>query len=302
MNNLTEKSITFAVLRKTAGIFPGWSILCFLLWILAQSFFLFYPPRGYVADDIILLGSVRGQPLISIQHLWEDVYNDDGLMLEVLEKSGIHQGRNRIEALEFLNENIRKNLRFSIVNEVLFRISFIQPGKSSIRPFLNTFSERFLAEASAVNDDELQRRRRRVTFQFEQLNRRNYLVYRLLAPTSLLVDLTPGEKGFNGELKLAENESWYGKLAMLIINELNQDLYSARVNLSNHTDMTQKILAMFPFATIRLTDPETPARPVQPYLIIFYLFIPLAIFLFYLAGLIYLAPDDEQNGKDAASV
>jgi hypothetical protein len=186
------------------------------------------------------------------------------------------------------------------VNEVLFRVSFIQPGKSSIRPFLNTFSERFLAEAAAVNDDELQRRRHRVTFQFEQLNRRNYLVHRLLAPASLLADLTPGEKGFSGELKLAENESWYGKMAMLIINELNQDLYSARVNLSNHTDLSQKILAMFPFNTIRLTDPETPARPVQPYLIVFYLFIPLAVFLFYLAGLIYLAPEEERKGSDAA--
>jgi hypothetical protein len=300
MNNLAEKSISYAVLKKTAGMFPGWSIFCLLLWILAQSFFLVYPPRGYIADDIILLGSVRGQPLISIQHLWEDVYNDDRLMLEVLEKSGIHKGKNRIEALEFLNENIRKNLRFSVVNEVLFRVSFIQPGKSSIRPFLNTFSERFLAEAAAVNDDELQRRRHRVTFQFEQLNRRNYLVHRLLAPASLLADLTPGEKGFSGELKLAENESWYGKMAMLIINELNQDLYSARVNLSNHTDLSQKILAMFPFNTIRLTDPETPARPVQPYLIVFYLFIPLAVFLFYLAGLIYLAPEEERKGSDAA--
>lgn len=292
MNGLAEKSFTLGTLKQVCRQNPFWLWLCLFLWVVAQLFFWVYPPRGYVADDIVLFGSIRGQALVSVQHLWEGVVNDDKLMLEVLEKSGICKNKQRLAALEFLNENVRKNLRFNPINEVLFRISFIQAGKNEIRPFLNTFVERFLHEASTLNDDELMRRRQRVTFQFEQLRRRNLLVHNLLKPVSLLADLTPGDQGFAGELKPAVEGSIGGKLALLLINELNKELFAARVHLLNHTDTSQKILSLFPFSPLRLTDAETPARPVQPYLLIFYLFIPMALFLFFIAGLIYLAPNE----------
>ncbi len=285
-----EKNLSFIELAHTGRRYPAWAGVCLFFAVIIEVFFLVYPPRGYIADDIILFASVRGQPLISVQNLWEDVFNDDRLMLEVLEKSGVKPVTEKVEALEFLNENVRKNLRFSMLNEVLYRISYIQPGKSDLRPFLNTFSDRLLQEASVLCDDELNKRRQRVGVQFEQLRRRNLLIHRLFAPMTPLQDLTPGDEGFIGELDPAKENSLFGKLGTLIINELNRELFSAKVHQLTHTDLNQKILSLFPFSTMRLTDPATPPRAVQPYLPVFYLFIPVAFLLFYLAGLIYLHP------------
>ena len=297
MNSFAEKTVSFASLRAGARNFPRWAVLCLVVCILLEIYFIMLPPRGYIAEDVILVGSIRGQPLISVQNLWEDVFYDDELMLEVLQKSAIESFDNKADALDFLNENIRKQLRFSPLNEILFKISFIQPGRTSLRPFLNTFSDRFLEEIKVLSDDELNRRRQRVKFQFDQLSRRNQLVYRLLAPVTLLEDLTPGEHGFSGELKIDGKEKWFGRFAGLLINELNSSLFAARSHFQTHTDMSQKILAMFPFDSMRLTNPETPPRPVQPYLFLFYLLIPASFFLLYLAGLILLLPDENSLSR-----
>lgn len=297
MNYLAEKRINLAGLKQVCHQNQKWLWFCFFLWVLAQTFFWIYPPRGYIAEDMIVFASVRGQPLFSAEHLWQKVFNDDRLMLEVLEKSKIFKGAARISSLEYLNENIRRSLRFSSVNEVIFKVSFIQPGKGEIRPFLNLFVERFLHEASSLSDDELMRRRQRVTFQYQQLERRNILVHKLLGPITSLEEILPDEKGYRGDLNPAQETTMVGKIALLLINELNQALYAARVNLLNHTDLTQKILKLFPYSNLRLTDPETPARPVQPYLPVFYLFIFLAASLFCLAGLIYLSPNDSATSS-----
>ncbi|GAB4268937.1 MAG: hypothetical protein Kow0029_04650 [Candidatus Rifleibacteriota bacterium] len=303
MDYLNEKTLSLSKLKQTAWSNPGFALFCLLFFIFMELFFIVFPPRGFIAEDYFILGSIRGQALISIENLWENKINNDQFMLEILEKSGIKKFSDKTKALAYLNNEIRTNLRFARINNVLFKISFIQPSAENIRPFLNTFSESFLAEISQIAEEELKNRRKNANFQLRQLNRRSYFTYNLFNPESSYQEIVVDPARSLTENATFSENSFSGKAGLLILNELNDQLYSAIVSAQRHNDESQKILSIFPFKSRKLTDPEMPPRPVQPFLIIFYIFIAFATLLLYLAGLVYLLPASKKSDlQDNASV
>lgn len=300
MNSLNERKISLENLKTTALLHPLWALICVLLLFLFEAYFFVYPPRGYIAEDYVLSGSVKGQPLVAVQSLWESKLNDDEFMLEILEKSAIEKFPARSEALFYLNTRIRKNLRFSAVNEVLFKIIFVQPAAEKIRPFLNAFTDKFLYEIALLSREELENRRKNALFQFDQLLRRNSFVYQFFKPITAFEKLIPDKSGRLPEISERKESSWLGKIGVIVLNELNLELYRAIVYLKNHSDENQRILSLYPFESKLLTDPDMPPQTVQPYLKVFYLFIAVAVILVYLAGLIYFVPL-EKNAENCAN-
>lgn len=290
---MPEKNISIGILVETCKNNRFWAWACLLTFLLLETFFFFFPPRGYIAEDMIIAGSIRGQTLISVEHLWEKIVSDDQFMLEVLADAKISELHDKKEQLDFLNEVVRKNLKFLPVNQVLFRISFILPTAKGVREFLNTFTQRFVAELSLLSEDELALRRERVDFQYEQLFRRVLMIHSLLAPEMPIEEIVPDKNGFNTNFKTLSfsGRSFLRKSAMAVINELSRDLFAARIHQMNHNDHNQKILRLYPFSAVRLSDSSSPPKPVQPYLVVFYFSILVSVFLVFLAGLVYLIPE-----------
>jgi hypothetical protein len=299
LNYLNEKKICLKSLKAAAFKHQRWAMICFAALVLLESFFIIYPPRGYIAEDYVTIGSIKGKPLVMVQNLWESKISNDDFMLAVLEKAAVKSFNNRSDALAYLNSNIRKNLRFSSINETLFKISFVQPAASRIRPFLNAFTQSFLQHMATISDEELQNRRRNAIFQFKQLLRRNLFIYELFEPLTAFDKIVPGPNGQLAEIDAEQENSWLGKAALVLLNELNRELFRAQVYVKSHTDEKQKILELYPFTQQRLTDPEMPPQPVQPFLVIFYFFVALSVLLFWLASLVYLVSGAAQEEADA---
>lgn len=295
MKQLNEKEITFKQFKQTAIKHHKWALLCIIILICLETFFFLYPPRGYIAEDYITIGSIKGQPLISVQRLWHSRVKNDQFMLDVLANSNIRDFENRLEKLEYIDKSLRPNLRFSIVNETIFKISFIQSSTKSIRPFLNTFTKKFIEHAALISKENLQSRRKNAKFSYQQLLRRADLLHRLFSLSIPLEKIIPDKNTGLVNSPADNNESLSGTIGLIAINELNKYLYEAQRMLKEYTDEKQAILALFPFNHKRLTDPETPPKPVQPFLSIFYLFLVIAVFLIYIAGLFYFLPTNKQE-------
>lgn len=249
-----------------------------------------YPPRGFIAEDTIVLGSINGQPLLAINSFWENNFNDDRLMVDIIEKSAIGEFSSRIETLKFLNENIRKNLRFQVLNDVIFKVSFTQATYKNIRPFLNTFTSRMIKEMTALTNEELEQRIQNARFQYQQLRQKSHFVHELFALKTAFEKLIPGMDGPPPELDENAETGMVRKIGLVLINELNTRLFSASLYLKKHVDNEMKILSLFPRLSRSLTDQESMPKAVQPFLMAFYVFIPISMFLIFVAGLLYLAP------------
>ena len=295
MNYLNEKEITFNQLKQTALKHYNWAIFCLALLICCEIFFFVYPPRGYIAEDFIVLGSIKGQPLISVEELWQSKIKDDKFMLKIFSESTIKNLKSRVEKLEYIDTELLPNLHFAKLNDTLFKIAFIQPSTQKIRPFLNTFTRNFLQQTALISNENLQKKRRNTKFAYEQLLRRSQIIHDLFQLKVPFERLIPNQNGQPESISQEKEDTFMGKLGLVVINELNKELFKIQSALKDYTDDNQEILSLFPFTLKRLTDPETPPRTVQPYLFVFYFFIAVAVFLIYTAGLFYFLPSLKQE-------
>ncbi|MGM0598307.1 MAG: hypothetical protein ACQETH_00700 [Candidatus Rifleibacteriota bacterium] len=295
MNYLNEKEITFGQFKQVALQHYGWALICIISLLFLESFFFIYPPRGFVAEDFVTLGSIKGQPLLSIDSLWQSKISDDIFMLDILDGSEIKRFKNRVEKLRYIENNLRPNLHFTSLNKTIFKITFIQPSAEKIRPFLNVFTKKFLDQVALISREQLQNRRRNANFFYRQLLRRNALIHSLFKPTTKFEKIIPDQKSRIDNVFPQDEDSWLGKIGLITINELNKYLFRAQTMLKDYTDEQQKILSLFPFTHKRLTDPEMPPKPVQPFLFVFHIFVVIAIFLIYIAGLFYYFPFKDED-------
>lgn len=295
MNYLNEKEITFDQLKRTALKNYNWALICVIFLIGIEILFYIYPPRGYNAEDCIVLGSIKGQPLLSVEKLWQSKVKDDKFMLKILSESKIIQLKSHEENLKFIDNQIRPNLHFSMINSTLFKISFIQSSTHKIRPFLNTFTRNFIEQATLISNENLQKKRQNTNFAYQQLLQRSRLTHNLFALKVPLDKIIPNQNCQVENISYEYEDSFPGKLGIILINELNWELFKNQRALLDYTDKNQKVLSLFPFTIKRLTDPGTPPKPVQPYLFVFYFFIAAAVCLIYISGLFYFLPYQNQE-------
>ncbi|NCB37395.1 MAG: hypothetical protein EOM80_01390 [Erysipelotrichia bacterium] len=289
-----DPQFKFSELLQTAGKHRFIGLCCLVLCVFLESWVAVYPPRGVAGEDVILIGSVMGSPLVRFEPLWLRMFNDDEFMLQVVERSGICKNTEKSEQLRFLNRTVRKNLKFCAENDTLIKISFKRPGYNDIRPFLNYFTEGLVQKLKLMSQEEFALRKEKARLQFVRIVERLRLVarvFRLPEIHKLLVDngsILPG-----GKLLLAsEPESLRAEIGGLLINELLPPYYMAATTYEQYFKDNLEILNLYPRFPILLTSRDTPAMPVQPFYEMIFLLVPISVLLIYLALLIILRHKD----------
>jgi hypothetical protein len=295
----------------------GWIVLCCLL----EAFFSIYPPRGFVGTNVILLGSIRGEPLVHFPLLWEKLVNDDQFMLKLL-KEQEKAVPAVVDALNVINRKIRPGLRFSAETNTLVKITFRQSQPQDTSTFIRLFSAHLIEELHKLEEEILRIRVSQAKANLALLRRRAVLLekgfgfsYKEVAGNliqsfiGLESDAAPASPptDLDGKEEFSlEKESASGFLTTagyLAMNELDAGILRAQIEWEKLTSEGAAGVAQFPRKAVNLTD--AAARPVngQPNIVLFYLFLPIGCLGLALAGLLFIElPLIEERESPASGV
>lgn len=265
--------------------------LCFVLCLFLEIWFLNYPPRGVVGTDVIITGSVVGNPLVDFNSLWARILNDDELMLQIIDRAQICKHEDRARRLNFLNRAIRQNLNFETENATLVKISFKRPGPDDVRPFLNYFTDTVVEKLDAIGQECFETRKEKALVQYARIIERFRFVADFFAMPTIgkmfrhQPNFTTSIPKILEELDSARITEGFGRA---LIGELLPHYSTAQINCAPYFDDKIKILELFPRSPIVITARDMAPTPVQPYYELIFLLVPLAVFIIYVSLLIIL--------------
>lgn len=287
MSNYPEFSPTEIAGLARKHVLTG--VCCLVICIVLEVWFYHYPPRGVIGEDVIVSGSVIGNPLVDFNALWARVFNDDELMLKIIDQAGICDKKTRSERLKFLDSDIRRNLRYQDDKGTLIKITLKRPGFNDIRPFLNYFTDTLVAKLNVIGQETFKQRRERALAQYTRALER----IRLLADYFVIVPLQKGLASSSKELvevdALTTELNYYqikSPIARLLLGEFLPTFTTAQQYFRPYFDSEMKILDIFPRASVVLSARDMPASPVQPFYELIFILVPAAMFLVYLSLLV----------------
>lgn len=273
-------------------------IFCLSLCLFLEIWFLNYPPRGVIAEDVIIAGSVIGSPLVNFKSLWVRFFNDDELMLQIIGRAGICNYDDRIKRLAFLNLSIRRNLSYHQDNDTLIKISLKRPGFNDVRPFLNYFTDTLIEKLNAIGHENFELRKEKALIQYSRVIERIRFIANIFAIQTLgeiinhQKSTPPSTASFLSALQSGNIKSDF---AQALLGELLPQYSSAQINYEPYFNDEMKILELFPRSAVVLSAKDMPATPVQPFYELIFLLVPLALALIYLSLLVILARNSTPN-------
>ncbi|MBF0543408.1 MAG: hypothetical protein HQM08_03190 [Candidatus Riflebacteria bacterium] len=264
-----------------------------MICIFLEIFVFVYPPKGFSSTDVIILGNVFGSPLVEFPRIWNKLFNDDDFMLKVLGDSKIIENMDKNLWLNFLNQRIRGALSYFQTKDGFVKISFHQPSQKMLRPFLNCFTSNLLSEIRKIENEELLLRKEIVLSRLKLVSAQFSLLRSLTAEPSemdFLLGLNP-QKGnsfpqFPDFQKVSSSSSFLGIIEKYISNEIDFTRFGSILEWKKINITDSAFLTIYPRSSILLTRPETESKPVQPFLEIFYILIPLGMSIIFLGGLL----------------
>ncbi|EKD80925.1 MAG: hypothetical protein ACD_39C02090G0005 [uncultured bacterium] len=274
---------------------------CLVACICLEFWFYTYPPRGVIAEDVIVTGSFVGSPLVDFKSLWARVLNDDELMLTIVERSKLCKRNDKVAQLNFLNSTIRQNLNFQFENETLVRVSFKRPGYSDVRPFLNYFTDKVIEKLNEMGSESFEVRKKKAQVQFSRaLERVRFIAgfFKIETVKALLVDSTipmPSDR-LMAELSSGNIAS---SLGQVLLGELLPAYSTAQIHFEQYCRDDLKILELFPRSAVILTARDMPATPVQPFYQLIFILVPLATALVYVAVLLILGKKSQLSSNES---
>ncbi len=283
----------FFEVLQTAKKYPLLVLIALVLCIFLEFWFYNYPPRGVVTEDTLILGSVLGSPLVKFDALWTRIINDDGLMLQLVDESGLATKPDPRARLA-LASSVRKNLRYTVVNETVIKISLVRPGYDG-RGVLNRFSSFVLTRLKELGDENLASQRELVKFKLHTVVERAWVIaaiFRLPGFQELLADKNAFARLYSQSLSAVDNPTIWNKLGWLWLNDQLAIFYAAQNLYRQHFADDLRLLSLFPRSPCLISSPDAPSVPVQPFHQLIFLLMPCAVGLMYFALLIALRQRD----------
>ncbi len=277
VNSESDYGFTLSHVVEASKKYRSFAIFLIILCVLLEIWFLKYPPRGMITTDVIVLGTVKGQPLVSFEQIWKRFVFDDNFLLETAEKSGFFTNQSPEEKLALLGK-IRKSLSFEIEKDYFVKISFRQPGAKKVRTFLNSFTESLVKKLELIISEEFDQKKESAEKNLLQLeNRAKFL-----------------KQAFN----INFDENIIGKIVKnsflticgdFLENELTIPLHNAKKNLLIYTYDKWNFLSLYPRKPQILTDKKTQPQPIQPFYVLFLMLIPVGIFFMYAGVMVIIS-------------
>lgn len=265
--------------------------LCLILCLILEIWFFHYPPRGVVGEDVIITGSVVGGPLVDFNSLWARVLNDDELMLKIIDRANICKKNSRIESLNFLKHAIRRNLNFTTVNATLVKISFKRPGYNDIRPFLNYFTDTIVEKLEAMGQESFEIRKEKAMVQHTRVIERLRFIVELFSMPAMGEMLKKQSNMPMTTEKILEklrSDRIADGIGRVLLGELLPSYSTAQIYYEPYVNDDMQILELFPRSPVILTARDMPPTPVQPFVELIFLLVPLAVSIIYISFLLIL--------------
>lgn len=275
-------------------------IFCLVLCLFLEIWFFNYPPRGVIAEDVIITGSIIGSPLVNFQSVWTRFFNDDELMLQIIDRAKICNYTDRIERLNFLNRSIRKNLRYQQDNETVIKISLKRPGFNDVRPFLNHVTDTLVEKLNAIGHESFELRKEKAMVQHSRVIERIRFIADIFAIQALgeiIGDPKSTPPPTTSFLNALQSDDIKSGLAQALLSELLSQYSSAQINYEPYFNDSMKILELFPRSSIVLSARDMPATPVQPFYELIFILVPLALTLVYVSLLVFFARNHARPGN-----
>jgi len=266
-------------------------LFCLVICLFLEIWFLHYPPRGVVGENVIITGSVIGSPLVDFDSLWARVTNDDELMLQIIDRAEICRQKNRVEKLNFLNRTIRQNLKFQPENETLVKISFKRPGYNDIRPFLNCFTDALIDKLTNMGQESFEIRREKALVQYSRaIERLRFIAHFFDMPSiaALLENSPEAPVDTSRMLEKVRSDKVTDGIGRALLGELLPGYSTAQIYYEPYFNDKMKLLELFPRSPVVITARDMPPTPVQPFYELIFVLVPMAVFLIYASLLIIL--------------
>lgn len=280
-----NRTITFTRIKELVIQHPFWLILCFVVGIWLETFFISYPPRGVAAENHIVLGSQNGRAIVSFEGLWLKCIHDDNYMLEIIDSLKLKQLDKPIDRLNFLNRSVRPKLSFSKLGSRIIKIRFEQPGYSIVRIFLNTFTDNIMRKLNKIANEEIKALTINKQLILNQLLQKSFLIGELFDVEGRVSGFSDKEVTHNN-YTTTNGGRFFSNIGMQLINGLRNSIFQAYNDLQSCINVNSEFKTIFPHKTQLLTLKNTPAHPVQPFLNLLYIMIPIATLLIAFSGLI----------------
>ncbi|HEY9069078.1 MAG TPA: hypothetical protein VIV61_02420 [Candidatus Ozemobacteraceae bacterium] len=260
-----------------------------------EGWFWRYPPRGYEATDVLMLGETAGEPLVGFPKLWDRLVNDDAFMIEVMARGGWQVNAPREDVLRLLETAIRPGLSYRMMNAGMAEIRFRLGTPERLRPFLQAFTARMLEHLRLLSAREYDKRLFYTASGLEVLTRRRQAlqglfgtcdVPRLLETVSgsAAATIAPGPDTAAG----LASASVFGLIGRLTVDSV---LLQETMALRAWKELTASGLGSLdpaPREPMLLTDPASPPRLIQPAGGMIALLLPLGWLFVCLAGVMLL--------------
>jgi len=281
-----------------------WLLLCLAAAIVVETFLWVYPPRGLACSDTILLGSVGKIPLVDFPRVWARFFNDDRFMLQTVRDSAVFGDIEESQLLKVVQNSIRPNLFYGIEQDSFAKITFRQPTANRIRGFLTSFTRRLLVQLTLLGEEELSFQQARVLARARQSLRRQALLQNglgsgfLVGSTRILVEIPsltdfPPVSGRVSLLLASESVNlsggWWSFAGTFISNEFEDSLYNTLLEWKTLVATDGSQIGIFPRSPILLSDSGSLPAPMQPFLFLIYVLVPIGFFLVGCSWILILA-------------
>lgn len=280
--------------REAAGRHRAWMFLCLALAIIFEGWFWLHPPRGYEATDVVTVGEAAGEPLIGFAKVWDRLINDDAFMTDVMTLGGCPVSEPREKVLRRLNLEIRPGMSFRMFGPGMAEIKFTQGTCDGVRPFLNAFTKRLLEHLRVYSAREYEKRRYRLGVNMEASSRKRIVLQNMsgmfCTGNLMLSGLVPEAQVFlpdpeNVSVADVASSSFFGLAGMLMVDAARLQEVMTMQAWRELTATETEALVLAPREPTLLTDPASPARLVQSFVMLLHLFIPIAFFFLFFAGI-----------------
>lgn len=294
--------------REAAGRHRKWMLLCVAAAVILEFWFWIHPPRGYEATDVVTVGEAAGEPLIGFAKVWDRLINDDAFMTDVMALGWGPPSEPRDTILRRLNLEVRPGMSFRMFSPGMAEIKFTQGTCEGVRPFLTAFTKRLLEHLRTYAAREFEKRRYRLGVNAEALSRKRIALQNMLGTGALMTPgFEPEDQDFRPDPERASvadlaSSSFLGLAGMLMIDTARLQEAVTMQAWKELTATETQPLVLAPREPTLLTDPGSPARLVQPFVGLLHLFIPIAFFFLFIAGMTFFesAGDDERSAAGRA--
>ncbi|HQG29719.1 MAG TPA: hypothetical protein PLY73_14295 [Candidatus Ozemobacteraceae bacterium] len=294
--------------REAAGRHRKWMLLCLAAAVILEIWFFRHPPRGYEATDVVTVGEAAGEPLIGFAKVWDRLINDDAFMTDVMALGWGPASEPRDKILRRLNLEVRPGMSFRMFSPGMAEIKFTQGTYEGVRPFLTAFTKRLLEHLRIYSAREFEKRRYRLGVNVEALSRKRIALQNMFGTGALVTSgFEPEDQEFRPDperVSVADlaSSSFLGLAGMLMIDTARLQEAVTMQAWKELTATETQPLVLAPREPTLLTDPASPARLVQPLVGLLHLFIPIAFFFLFLAGMTFFesAGDDERSAAGRA--